>query len=166
MFFDQILKSMNPIFFKLFIFISLVSVSACRQMDVFEKNTVIPGHSWDRSFGASGNFTISDTVSAYNIYIVLRHTDAYLYNNIWLNIGLQSPGDSMFFQKIDLSLGSDATGWEGTGMNDIWEVRKILNSQPRRFIKAGDYKFVIHQVMRDNPLRGIMSAGLRVEKAR
>ena len=143
---------------------SCVLIVSCRQVDVFEKNAVIPNYEWSSNFAAKGNFIISDTVSAYNIYLVLRHTDAYQYNNIWLNIGLQPPGDSMYMQKVDLKLGDDATGWEGTGMNDIWEVRKLLNGEPKRFKKAGSYNFNISQIMRDNPLRNVMSAGLRIEK--
>lgn len=72
----------------------------------------------------------------------------------------------MFKQKIDLSLGTDATGWEGSGMNDIWEVRKLLNDQPKRFRKKGVYQFSINQAMRDHPLRSVMSAGFRIEKIR
>ena len=139
--------------------------ASCKQVDLFEKNTPIPSYEWEKNFAATGTFTISDTTAPYNIYIVLRHTDAYVYNNIWLNIGLQSPGDTLFFQKVDLSLGSDATGWEGTGMNDIWEVRKLLNGKPRRFRKTGTYQFNIYHIMRDAPLKNVMSVGLRVEKA-
>ena len=94
----------------------------------------------------------------------MRHTDAYQYNNIWLNIGLQPPGDSMRNQRVNLQLGDDANGWEGTGMNDIWELRKLLNGEPRRFKQPGKYSFAISQIMRDNPLLHIMSVGLRVEK--
>jgi len=147
---------------------SLVACSlqlfSCTQTDVFEKNTVIPKYEWQNSFKAAGSFLIKDTVSAYNIYLVLRHTDAYKYNNIWLNIGLQPPGDSLHIQKVDLQLGDDANGWEGSGMNDIWEVRKLLNGQPRRFRQAGNYNFSISHIMRDNPLLSIMSVGLRIEK--
>ena len=138
--------------------------SSCKQIDIFEKNTVIPNYEWKSNFIVSGSFNITDTISAYSIYLVLRHTDAYKYNNIWLNIGLQPPGDSLIKQKVDLKLGDDANGWEGTGMNDIWELRKLLNGEPRRFKKAGEYKFTIAQVMRDEPLLNVMSAGLRIEK--
>ena len=139
-------------------------ICSCTQIAVFEKNTVIPGYKWQQDFSAKGDFLISDTVSAYNIYLVLRHTDAYQYNNIWLKIGLQPPGDSMRNQRVNLQLGDDANGWEGTGMNDIWELRKLLNGEPRRFKQPGKYNFNISQVMRDNPLLHIMSVGLRVEK--
>ena len=142
------------------------SIFSCKQIDVFEKNTPIPKYEWQSKFSATGNFEISDTTSEYNIYVVLRHADSYQYNNIWLNVGLQSPGDTMFYQKVNLDLGSDATGWEGTGMNDIWEVRKLLTDRPRRFIKTGSYKFRMNQIMRDDPLLHIMSAGMRIEKVR
>ena len=142
-------------------YLSLVS---CTQIDIYEKNTVIPEYKWQSNFSAKGDFVISDTISAYSIYLVLRHTDAYAYNNIWLNIGLQPPGDSLHIQRVDLKLGSDANGWEGTGMNDIWEVRKLLNGEPRRFKQPGKYHFSISQAMRDDPLPNIMSVGLRLEK--
>ena len=142
----------------------LLLIYSCRQIDVFEKDSVIPNYEWNSNFSVAGNFIIRDTVSSYNIYLVLRHTDAYQYNNIWLNIGLQPPGDSLYMQKVDLKLGDDATGWEGTGMNDIWEVRKLLNGEPKRFKKAGYYNYQITQIMRDNPLKNMMSAGLRIEK--
>lgn len=150
-----------------FLFIGLCCLllaSACRQVEVFEKNTPIPHYKWNHSFPATGSFSIQDTASSYNIYVVLRHTDAYQYNNIWLNIGLQSPGDTMYHQKVNLVLGHDGTGWEGSGMNDIWEVRKLIRGNTR-FIKKGVYQFNIFQVMRDNPLPHVMSAGLRVIKA-
>lgn len=150
-------------FFSFLIAIPFI-IASCKQVDVYEKNTPIPHFKWQQNFPATGTFEIKDTLSSYNIYIVLRHTDAYKYNNIWLNVGLQAPGDTMFFQNLNLTFANDATGWEGTGMNDIWEVRKLVNGQPRRFVKNGEYKFSITHIMRDNPLPAVMSAGLRVEK--
>lgn len=138
--------------------------SSCTQIDVFEKDTAIPSYEWKQSFTAKGDFIITDTVTPFSIYLVLRHTDAYKYNNIWLNVGLQPPGDTMHIQKVNLVLGDDANGWEGSGMNDIWEVRKLLNGDARRFKQPGRYSFSISQIMRDNPLLHVMSVGLRIEK--
>ena len=143
----------------------MMSFFSCKQMEVYEKNEVIPEASWHRNFPVTGKFIIPDTIATYNIYLIFRHTDGYKYNNIWLNMGLQVPGDSMQYQKLELTLGNDATGWEGTGLNDIWEVRKQINSQPMRFKKSGEYNYSISQIMRDEPLNHVMSAGLRVQKA-
>ena len=151
---------------KIHFFLSLFAISlaifSCKQVNIYEKNTPISHYKWQQNFAATGTFFIKDTTSSYNIYVVLRHTDAYKYNNIWLNIGVQEPGDTMFFQNKDLILANDATGWEGTGMNDIWEIRKLI--YVHKFRKTGECKFSITQIMRDNPLPDIMSAGLRVQK--
>ncbi len=143
--------------------IMLLSLHACKQMDVYEKNTSFAHHEWKATDTAQGQFLITDTNAIYNVSIVLRHTDAYLYNNIWLQLGIQSPEDRQHnFQKINLTLGDDANGWEGTGMNDIWEVRKRYTSC--RFKKPGLYTYSLFHIMRDEPLLHVMSAGLRVEK--
>jgi gliding motility-associated lipoprotein GldH len=141
-----------------------LQLSSCNQLDTFEKNTSIPKYEWKSSFEVKGSFSITDTTSSYITYIVLRHTDAYRYNNIWLNIGIQPPADTAHYQKIDLQLGTDATGWIGSGMNDIWEIRQLLFNRGMKFKKAGIYNFVITQIMRDDPLPAVMSAGLRLEK--
>ncbi len=138
--------------------------SSCNSIDLFEKDTVIPNYKWESNFSASGTFNVADTASLYNVYLVLRHTDAYDYNNIWLNAGLQPPGDSMQFQRINLLLGDDRNGWEGAGANDIWEVRKMISNGPRRF-KKGEYRYNISQLMRESPLPQVMSVGIRLEKA-
>ncbi|MBL0145216.1 MAG: gliding motility lipoprotein GldH [Chitinophagaceae bacterium] len=126
----------------------------------------MPNYNWQSNFTASGAVSILDTASAYNLYVVLRHTDAYKYNNIWVQINVSSQGDTLVNQKLDLSLASDATGWEGVGMNDIWEVRKLITVVPFKFKKKGEYKYNIAQIMRDNPLPNVMSAGIRVEKVK
>ena len=150
----------------LFIVIASVLLSACTQLDVFEKNTVIPKNQWQYSLIPNFDFTIKDTTASYNVYIVLRHTDAYHYNNIWLNVGTRSPADTMRYQKFDLQLGTDAKGWEGTGMDDVWELRKLITNGPVKFNRAGNYTFSVAQIMRENPLANIMSVGVRVEKAK
>lgn len=138
---------------------------SCKQIDVFEKNSVVPDYKWAYSWKPSFEFDISDTSKNYQVYIVLRHTDAYPYNNIWLNIGTQFPGDSSIKnQRLELGLGSDAQGWEGTGMDDIWEIRKAISPGPIPFNKPGAYTFTVAQIMRVNPLPNILSVGIRVEK--
>ncbi len=141
-------------------------LGGCKKLDVFEKNIPVPAYKWQNTWKPAYDFDISDTTQSYKVYIVLRHTDAYKYNNIWLNIGTQFPSDSSFkYQRFELALGNDAHGWEGTGMDDIWEVRKLITNGPVKFSKTGKYKFIIGQIMREDPLPNIVSVGVRVEKA-
>jgi gliding motility-associated lipoprotein GldH len=149
-------------FFLLFI-LSVVFVS-CISIDHFEKQVQIPSQQWYYSNVPEFTFQITDTVSLYNVYIVLRHTDLYQYNNIWLRVGSSTPTDSMHYQNINLRLATDSKGWEGTGMDDIFEVRKNISAGPLSFKTSGNYTFSIAQIMRENPLPYILNVGIRVEK--
>jgi gliding motility-associated lipoprotein GldH len=145
---------------------ALLPMASCRNLEVYEKNVPMPGSVWSGNFVPVYQFEIKDTTARYNIYAVLRHTAAYRYNNIWLNAGTAFPGDSMRYQRVELRLGNDAAGWEGSGMDDIWEVRKPLTPGPVKLGKKGLYTFSLAQIMREEKLPAIMSAGIRVEKAR
>ena len=148
----------------LLVFISLIS--ACETIDVFEKNVSIPNHEWNSSLKPEINFEITDTTSLYNIYVVLRHTDAYRYKNIWVNIHTQVPGDTLLKQRLDLLLAADDKGWLGSGMDDIFEHRIRITSAPQKLSKPGLYRFRIEQIMREDPLPYVMNVGIRVEKVK
>jgi gliding motility-associated lipoprotein GldH len=159
------MKKNCTVIFLLFTFCFLL-FSSCTRLAVYEKDATIPKYEWQYNFVPSFSFTISDTAAEYNLYIVLRHTDAYEYNNICLNVGSQFPADTLSYQRFDLPLATDATGWEGTGMDDIWELRKSITHGPFRFNKQGIYKFTVAQAMREDPLKNVMSVGIRVEKVK
>lgn len=152
---------------KLFFILSVSTVLAsCIKVNLFEKQVSIPSQQWYYTNVPQFTFHIDDTSSLYNVYIVLRHTDLYDYNNIWLRVGSDSPGDSMHYQNINLQLANGSRGWAGTGMDDIFEVRKNISAGPLSFKRPGDYTFSIAQIMRQNPLKYILNIGVRVEKVK
>ena len=142
-----------------------VLFGSCITVDVFEKNVPIPGHAWSSQFKPEISFDVKDTLSKYNIYVVVRHTDAYQYNNIWVNIYTQLPGDTMKRQRLDLRLATDDKGWLGSGMDDIYEHR-ILIAPQQSLKRAGEYRFKLENIMREEPLLYVLDVGIRVEKAR
>ena len=151
---------------KKFFLISLLPLifASCIKIDLFEKQATIPSQQWFYTNIPKFTFHIDDTTSLYNVYVILRHTDLYKYNNIWLRIGLKTPTDSFNYQNVNVVLATDAKGWEGTGMDDIYEVRKSISAAPFSFKTSGDYTFSIQQIMRENPVKNILNVGLRVEK--
>lgn len=141
--------------------------SSCQTVDLYEKTATIPGYKWKSSYKPSFTFTIADTTAPYQLYVILRHRDKYNYNNIYINLTTKQPGqDSIQSARYDLKLGSDETGWLGSGMDDIYEHRIPLTpaGTPFYFRKKGDYTFTIEQVMREDPLENVMNIGLRIEK--
>src|ERR1700744_465224 len=98
-------KSVLPLYkyFSLKSLFSILLVACCLHWsscslpsDVFEKDIALPGQQWDGNFRPTISFNISpqDTVNRYNVFLVLRHTDAYNYNNIWIRGTVRQPGDT------------------------------------------------------------------------
>lgn len=145
---------------------SLVWTSCSIPSGVFEKNITLPGQQWESSFKPKIDFTVkdADTSSLYNVYLVLRHTDAYNYNNIWIRGIVKQPGDSVIrSERYDLLLATNDKGWLGSGMDDIYEHR-IPIQQQTRFRHPGTYSFTLEQVMWDDPLKNVLNVGVRIEK--
>ena len=144
----------------------LLFLTACNwTTGVFEKNQLFENHEWPSSVKPDIAFEITDTVSLYNIYIVLRHTDAYHYNNIYVRATVKEPGDLQGRTgDYDLQLATNGNGWIGTAMDDIYDARLLI--QPKtRFRKSGIYHIMLEQLMREDPLKYVLCAGLRVERS-
>lgn len=151
---------------KLIGFIAVVGLLAgCNTLDVFEKTVSFPKHEWPGTNKPVFSFDISDTVSHYNIYLIIRHEDAYRYNNIWLNVTTQVPGEAAKTQLINVTLADNKKGWLGTGMDDVFDHRALITHLPVK-LKKGNYIFTLQQNMREEPLQYVLNAGIRVEKVR
>jgi gliding motility-associated lipoprotein GldH len=151
----------NLLVFGLIFFIASCTLN--NDIGVYEKTVAFANHSWNTNNRPSFNFTVTDTASFYNIYIVLRHTDAYRYNNIWINLTTIAPGDTAKSQQLNLKIG-DNRKWFGSAMDDIIEYRVPVtqNAVP---LKRGNYTFILQHIMRQDELQGILNAGIRVEKS-
>jgi len=144
--------------------LSIVLFASCTTIDVYEKNTFFSKHEWNSTEKPSFTFTVKDTAALYNIYIVLRHEDAYRYNNLWVNVTTQGPDGAASTQQLQLQLGDNSKGWLGSGMDDIYQHMIRITRAPIP-LKKGDYHFSLQHIMREDPLQHILNAGVRVEKA-
>jgi gliding motility-associated lipoprotein GldH len=148
----------------LFLISYLVLLFSCTRIDLYEKVTPIPKHDWKSNFRPRFEFDIKDTLANYQLFLILRHNDRYNYNNIWLNIFIRNPDNTVQKFQIEKLLANNTSGWLGTGMDDIYEHRLKLTEAPIQLKKTGRYTFTIQQIMREDPLENIMDVGLRLEK--
>ncbi len=146
----------------LFLLLSFL-LASCGTLDVFEKAVTFNKHEWKTSEKPSFTFTIKDTSALYNIFVVIRHDDAYHYNNLWLNVGTQAPKDTIVSQQMEITLANNTKGWLGSGIDDVFEQRIKITRSPIP-LKQGDYHFTLQHIMREDPLPFVLSAGIRVEK--
>ncbi|MFM2363161.1 MAG: gliding motility lipoprotein GldH [Bacteroidota bacterium] len=142
-----------------------ITVAGCTTIDVFEKSNHFSNQQWASVDTPVINFSVTDTSSLYNIYLVLRHTDAYNYNNIWVNITTKTPQNTVLNQQLNVELAKNNKGWLGTGMDDIFEHRIRITRQAIALPAKGNYSFTLKQLMRQDPLQHVLNAGIRIEKA-
>jgi len=161
------LKNISRYYLYLLLSVSyFVLHASCTEVNVFEKNITIPHHSWSSKFKPEVTFTIDDTLSRYKIYIVLRHSDAYRFKNIWINLHTESPSGVLRNQPLDLQLATDSEGWvAANGMDDLFEHRIMITppGSPQT-LRAGTYKFKLENIMREDPLNHVWNVGIRLEK--
>lgn len=155
-----------PLFSLLLVGCLLLLSSGCVQeakLNVYQKIVPIPNHKWGYDFKPSFTFNIKDTTARYNIFITLRHTNQYPYNNLWLLIYSHYEGIKPKSKRVELPLADKTGKWLGSGMGDIFEHR-IPIQQNARFNQRGVYHFSLEQNMRINPLPHVMSVGLRIQR--
>lgn len=151
-------------YFLVYILASVIFLSCSIPTGVFEKNVSLPRQEWQSSFQPEISFQIKDTSSLYNIFFVIRHSDAYDFNNIWIRATVDQPGElGPKSQQYDLPLANNEKGWIGAAMDDIYETRILIQPQTK-FRKIGDYHFTLEQIMREDPLRHVLDVGIRIEK--
>ena len=134
---------------------------------VYQQVEPIPQNAWSYDFKPTFKFDITDTTSLYNIFFIIRHTEAYRYSNIWMWVYTKRPGDSTFQKsRINIPLAEASGKWLGRGMGEIWEQRLPISlADPMMLRKKGTYEIRLEQNMRINPLPDVLHIGLRIEKA-
>ncbi len=139
---------------------ALLLATSCDKINLYEKLHAFDANQWASNDTATFRFHIRDS-SRYKVFFVLRHTDAYHFNNIWVNIMVADPDSSYSFKREFIL--ADDTRWLGTGMGDVFEHRLAFAPSAEK-LRPGTYTFKLLPVMREDPLRNVVNAGIRVER--
>ena len=143
----------------------VIAVAGCAPVELYERTVNIPNAAWQQEYVPEFSFNVPDSTRYYNVFVVMRHTNRYPVRNVYMNIAIKYPADSVArVQQFNLPLASGEQ-WLGNGMGDIYERRVQLFAQPVRFNHSGQVTFSLQHNMRINPLPHVMQVGLRVEPA-
>jgi gliding motility-associated lipoprotein GldH len=146
----------------------LIFIASCsRPAPQYQDHYNIPGGAWSSAFRPEFKFNIADTAAAYQLFLLIRHTDAYPFSNIWINMDSRGPKDTSFRKlRVEVPLAAVSGQWLGRGMGEIWEQRVAINSlqNPAFFPHSGTYTVRLTQDMRRDPLPEVLTIGYRIEK--
>jgi gliding motility-associated lipoprotein GldH len=130
---------------------------------IVDTNQEIKGRNWSYISRVKVPVQIQDIGTDYSIYINLRHTAEYKYSNIFLLIHQTGPDGKRTTERKEFKLAKPDGEWLGSGSGNLYSYQ-LLYKENYRFPAKGTYVFELEQNMRDNPLKNISDAGLRVEK--
>ncbi|MCS6934303.1 MAG: gliding motility lipoprotein GldH [Chitinophagales bacterium] len=139
-------------------------VTGCKSDALMEINLPVESKGWTYDAPKVFSVNITDTSSRYNIYINLRHSFHYEWRNMWVNVETMFPDSTYYNKRVNLPMSEPNGEWYGKCLGDNCDLQTPIQ-QYARFPMPGTYKFTIRQDMRVNPLTGVKSIGMRIEKA-
>ncbi|MCF3111136.1 gliding motility lipoprotein GldH [Niabella sp. CC-SYL272] len=149
-------------FVSVLLIISTSVVFSCKQIEVRERVADIPRHEWKKKSPAIVELDITDSAS-YQLYLILRHTQQYRYNNLVASISVKdTAGHPVSTLRVNASLVTPSGKWGGSNIDDLYDHRIRLNVPV--VLKKNRYRFTISQLMKDDPLLFMLNAGIGVEK--
>ena len=142
-------------------------LSACDDNRVYEQISDFDNRQWISAEKPQFEFFINDISKRYNLYTDIRNSVSYPYSRFFFTYYLQdSTGSDLQKQLVTEFLFDAKTGkpFGKSGIGDLYDHRFLL-LENYQFPNTGKYRVVFEQFMRMDTLPGIMSVGLRVERA-
>jgi len=142
--------------------IAIAIFSACSDNYVYNGYVTLPGEQWHADSLASFRVPVSDTVTFYNLYVNVRNTTDYPFQNLYLFIDIAAPNGATARDTFECYLADEHGKWLGKGRGKLRDNR-FLYRQNVRFGAQGEYRVTLQQAMRVEQLKGISEIGFRVE---
>lgn len=154
--------------FYFFLLFALILVS-CDTKSVFDDYKTVP-KVWNNDKTISFNVNPPDSTKAYNLFVNLRNTPDYKYNNLFLIVEMNFPHGKNIIDTLEYKMAKPNGEFLGTGLSSVKE-NKLWYKEGVVFNETGEYVVNIKHAMRENGevngianLEGITDIGFRIEK--
>lgn len=144
----------------------LLLSSSCHRRVMYSSFYDMPTEGWHKDSILTFSYTPTDSVHDYSIRFVVRHTNQYPYQNMWLFVN-HYVNDSVCLEAdtVECILADDYGRWYGKGIS-VYEL-------PMVYMESYHYKrsscntiftLTLQQGMRSEMLRGIQNIGVEIVK--
>ena len=149
-----------------FAFSLLLMFSSCNQQVEYEKNIDLKDAQWQIEDTLVFKTKIMDA-KAKNIFINFRHGFDFNWRNVWLDLSIKYPNDSIYTYPINMPLSQPNGEWYGDHSGNIYLVQfPIEKLSNYTFKDTGVYTFSLTHQMREIPLQHSLSAGIKIENVK
>jgi len=150
------------------VFLVLTLVS-CDSNSVYHQYKDV-GNAWNASEFINFEIAIADSIRPHNVFITVRNTYEYPYNNLFLITQLDFPNGKQLTDTLEYEMATPTGELLGKGWSDLKES-KLWYKEGVRFRESGTYTLSIRHAMRrngqvegDTKLNGVSDVGVRIEK--
>ena len=155
---------------KLFAFsFFLILIFSCDSKTLISMNKELSGV-WKKQEIITFNLPELDSLKGYDLFINLRNTNNYKFNNLHLIVAMNFPYGKIVTDTLEYKMAKPDGTWLGNGIGDVKE-NKLWYKENVTFIEKGTYKVSISHAMRNNGevagvknLDGIIDVGFSVEE--
>ena len=151
-----------------YVLLLLIGVSSCDSNRIFDSYKSV-SNQWHKDSIITFNVTPTDSVNPYDLFVNIRNTNDYKYNNLYLIVEIDFPNGKVIKDTLQYTMAKPNGELLGSGFSDVKE-NKLWYKEHMMFEENGDYKVSIQHAMRENGvvdgveyLEGITDIGLRIE---
>jgi gliding motility-associated lipoprotein GldH len=143
-------------------------MGSCTGDAVFSTNTSF-SDGWSVTDTVQVTLPQLDSAAAYNLFINVRNTNDYPFNNLFLIAIMEFPQGKVITDTLEYRMANPDGTWMGSGLGSVKE-NKLWYKQGVRFTEQGEYKLSIVHAVRNNGvvdgverLTGITDVGISAE---
>ncbi|MRT15578.1 gliding motility lipoprotein GldH [Vitellibacter sp. q18] len=151
------------------LFLLTVLAASCESNTVFSETRAMDGF-WGAEEVVEFKLPQMDSLKKYNLFLNIRNTNDYKYNNLFLVVSMNFPHGKTITDTLEYRMAKPDGSWLGQGIGKVKE-NKLWYKENVQFFETGNYVITIAQAMRNNgnvegvtKLEGITDVGFSVEE--
>ena len=152
------------------LFLTALFLVSCESNTVFSETKAMDGY-WGAEEVVAFKLPQLDSLKKYNLFVNIRNTNEYKYNNLFLIVSMEFPHGKIVRDTLEYRMANPDGNWMGQGIGNVKE-NKLWYKEQVQFFEEGIYEISIEQAMRNNgavegvtKLEGISDVGFSVEEA-
>lgn len=153
------------------IFVAAVCFVSCDSNTVFSDTKAMDGH-WGAAETVVFTLPELDSLKKYNLFLNIRNTNEYKYNNLFLIVSMEFPHGKTITDTLEYRMANPDGSWMGHGIGNLKE-NKLWYKENVQFVEEGSYRVNIGHAMRNNgsiegvsKLEGISDVGFSIEASK
>lgn len=147
----------------------LLLLASCNSDIVVSESRSLPGY-WDKDEVIEFSVPQLDSLKKYNVFVNVRNTNDYPFNNLFLIISMEFPYGKTIVDTLEYKMAYPNGEWMGEGIGDVKD-NKLWYKENVSFFEDGDYNITITHAVRNNGevegvrrLEGITDVGYSIEE--